>query len=478
MNSTVIKRSLRLSRLSPAVLFALALLTIGFSYLWLVPLFRPRGDFLWGYYRLKDILLGIPVGLTTLCAVVLLLTPGKYWLPVALRITTLSASALVLLFTCDVVYAFFVQGAWRPNFWLDQAHIARRYAAADPELGFVRRPLTSWRGYLPDLGRIVDYDTDENGFRNPVGQHTADIVFIGDSFTEAAQVSLDQTFVRQVGTASGLTVVNLGRGAYGPQQELIVLQRYGLSYTPRFVVWQLFEGNDLTDAAIFAKWQENPTQQAISLKDRYFQSSLLVEWLTKTRSVDSSIPLVTLFNRDGRSYRVRLRYAYDAEQPAKVPDGFAETTRSIEAGFRLCQAQGIELVIVLVPTMAHVLQPYISFDRSEDQAHYFPNGFGNDKHDFASRTAEFCNRIGCSFIDASKALQKAAATDIRNLYIPNDEHLDIAGHTVIAQVVLEWLRSNKALMPKTARSTVHIEDQLSIQLFDLIMRRQVALQLP
>ena len=60
-------------------------------------------------------------------------------------------------------------------------------------------------------------------------------------------------------------MINLARGAYGPQQELIVLKRYGLAYEPRFVVWQLFEGNDLVDAEAFAEWKKNPEQWSTSL---------------------------------------------------------------------------------------------------------------------------------------------------------------------------------------------------------------------
>jgi hypothetical protein len=55
-------------------------------------------------------------------------------------------------------------------------------------------------------------------------------------------------------------VVNLGRGAYGPQQELIVLKRYGLAYRPRVVIWQLFEGNDLADARQFSEWKARVRQ--------------------------------------------------------------------------------------------------------------------------------------------------------------------------------------------------------------------------
>ena len=89
--------------------------------------------------------------------------------------------------------------------------------------------------------------------------------------------------MRRVAQSTGLSVINLARGAYGPQQELIVLKRYGLSYEPRVVVWQLFEGNDLADAEAFVEWKKNPEQVVTSLKDRYLDNSLLHQLLTNTR---------------------------------------------------------------------------------------------------------------------------------------------------------------------------------------------------
>jgi hypothetical protein len=43
------------------------------------------------------------------------------------------------------------------------------------------------------------------------------------------------------------TVANLGQSAYGPQQELAVLKRFGASLGPRLCIWTFYEGNDLDD---------------------------------------------------------------------------------------------------------------------------------------------------------------------------------------------------------------------------------------
>jgi hypothetical protein len=189
------------------------LLAAAFLYFCILPLFRPRGDFLWGHYRLKDVYIGIPVALIALGAILVLVAPAAYRRSLSLRLTTVLMSLLFALAVCDAGYAFGVMRVGRANFWLDQAHISRRYSTADAELGFVRKPGVSWHGYVPDLNRVVEYRTDENGFRNSTVPQQADIVFIGDSYTEAAQVDESETLVRRVGQLTGLSVVNLGRGA-------------------------------------------------------------------------------------------------------------------------------------------------------------------------------------------------------------------------------------------------------------------------
>jgi hypothetical protein len=416
------------------------LLAAAFLYFWIVPLFRPRGEFLWGHYRLKDIYAGIPIVLITLCAGFILAVPKQRRRWFSMRLVTLTMGIMVALALCDAGYAFGVMRAARANFWLDQAHISRRYSAADSELGFVRKPGVSWRGYVAEVNRIVDYHTDENGFRNPAGQRQADIIFIGDSFTEAAQVDDHDTFVRRVAQATGLTAANLGRGAYGPQQELIVLKRYGLAYKPRAVIWQLFEGNDLTDAEEFAEWQSNPQQVTTSLKERYFNNSLLREWLMNTRSEEPAGPVVTLRYHDGTVRRVGLRNRHDPQQPATLHLGMHETLNAIAEGHRLCQANGIQLLFVNVPAMVRVMAPNISFDRPEDQNRYLPEPAPGQK-DFSQAIKEFCAQTRCNFVDSFDVLRQAATNGSDKLYIPNDEHLDLAAHDVMGQLITDWLKS-------------------------------------
>ena len=442
----------------PPLLWGLILLLLwaAFVYTWIVPLFRPAGPYLWGYYGWREIYTGIPIALGALCATAIAASPTRYRRQLALGLTVVCLSTTTAIFAADAIYTIGFVGVLKPDYWLDQAFISRRHNVADSELGFVRKPGISWSGNplereAPELvlqnrlyeeSRFVHYRTSENGFRNAPGQTRADIVFIGDSYTEGSQVSEEDTFVQRVGAAAGLKAVNLGRGAYGPQQEFTVLQRYGLGYQPRFVVWQLFDGNDLIDAGNFARWKENPAAPPTFLKYRYLGNSLITRLLFPTALVDPGVPTATLRYHDGAVRPLYLRYGYIPDQPAQNPVGLAETQRAIEAGYRLCESRGCHLLVVFIPTMLRVLEPFITFDRMTDRDRYLPAGRSED--DFGSRMADFCARLGCAYVDMFAALRSKALTENRYVYFPSDEHLGVQGHEVVAEAVLTWISSQTA----------------------------------
>jgi hypothetical protein len=433
-------------RLWPALLWAAAAWLLG------LPLVRPHGPFLWGHYRFLDLYLGLPVALAAVFTALVRLRPRDERRPLALRLAALWLSAVVFALLLDVAYALFVAGAWRADYWLDQAHISRRFSAPDAELGFVRKPGVVWRGRLAEDERSVEYRTDGHGFRNPPDRQSADVVFIGDSFTEAAQVAEDETFAERAARETGLTAANLGRGAYGPQQELIVLKRYGLAYKPRAVVWQIFEGNDVSDAENFARWRERPPPP-VSLARRYAENSLLQILLAGTRAAEQRPTPVTMRFSGGEERRIALRYRYEPGQAAAYPLGFAEMTRAIAEGYRLCRSEGVEMAVVFVPIMARVMEPWLKFEGREAQERWLAGGRTAQAADTAHRLAAFCAANGVTFLDTFPALRRRAEADNRDVYIPVDEHLDQAGHEAVARTVVVWLRETQRAQPARAAAS-------------------------
>jgi hypothetical protein len=450
LEDTRLTRGRRSARSLAAAFLFLALL-----YLWILPLARPRGYYLWGHYQLRDLYFGIPVALAAACVLGSRLAPAPRRREVALRLTTAALAAGLAIFGADGAYTLGYLKVWRADYWFDEMGIPRKDHLPDPELGFARRPLIHWRGRKSAVTHLIDYRTDEHGFRNPPGLRRADLVFIGDSFTEAVEVAEEASFPARVAAAgtraagAGWRAANLGRGSYGPQQELVVLRRYGLGFHPRVVIWQLFEGNDLRDAEEFLAWERDPHRVArVPLRQRYLDNSLLNMLFSTTlppTRPDPRMAPATVRYADGTSQRGGIFYRYVPDGPDRYPAGFAETKRSLETGDRLCRAQGVPMVVLLVPVLARVLAPHLVFDRPADRAAYLPGEGRPAPRDFNRRITELCGDLGCPVVDAYPALRARAEQEARGLYVLNDEHLDTVGHEVVAQALLEALRARGLL---------------------------------
>ncbi len=133
-----------------------------------------------------------------------------------------------------------------------------------------------------------------------------------------------------------------------------------------------------------------------------------------------------------------MRNRYEPDEPSTRRVGLTETMNAIEEGQHLCEANGIQVLVLFIPTMAHALAPNISFDRAEDQAEYLPERQPGVQ-DFGDAMRECCARVGCAFINMLDPLRQAEANGNRTLYIPNDEHLDVGGHDVVARTIVSWI---------------------------------------
>jgi lysophospholipase L1-like esterase len=73
------------------------------------------------------------------------------------------------------------------------------------------------------------------------------VAVLGDSFVEALQVSLDETFAARIERMLGLEVLNLGVSGYSTDNELRAFLARGRRYRPDVVVLLVFLGNDVME---------------------------------------------------------------------------------------------------------------------------------------------------------------------------------------------------------------------------------------
>jgi len=129
---------------------------------------------------------------------------------------------------------------------------------ADYYLGQAPRP--GAQGWQVSEGRAYIRFNDA-GFRDleHVRQKPDDtfrIAILGDSYADALQVPIQQTFWKVIEENLSrcpelanrkIEIINFGVSGYGTAQELIMLRRYGWAYAPDLVVLLFTTGNDLRD---------------------------------------------------------------------------------------------------------------------------------------------------------------------------------------------------------------------------------------
>ncbi|MFO0664266.1 MAG: SGNH/GDSL hydrolase family protein [Polyangiaceae bacterium] len=130
----------------------------------------------------------------------------------------------------------------------------------DARVGWKHKPnMSAWQR---QEGEAL-IETNSQGFRDR--EHTFDkppgtvrVAVLGDSFTEAHQVSFDEMFSTKLGTklascnatpfaGKKVEVLNFGASSYGTTNELMLLRDEVLKYHPDFVLLAFTTGNDLED---------------------------------------------------------------------------------------------------------------------------------------------------------------------------------------------------------------------------------------
>ena len=124
----------------------------------------------------------------------------------------------------------------------------------DAKRGWRTRPNFHYQGTKKDAGGLehnVEITTDPNGFR-AFGNTTSTrcrVLFIGDSFTFAKDVTQSAPFYAVAGSILDLEVFAYGADGYNTLQEYLVLDEWLDQIQPDVIVWQLcwndFIGNSL-----------------------------------------------------------------------------------------------------------------------------------------------------------------------------------------------------------------------------------------
>ncbi|MDW8270542.1 MAG: SGNH/GDSL hydrolase family protein, partial [Anaerolineae bacterium] len=125
----------------------------------------------------------------------------------------------------------------------------------DPITGWSLQPGVSGRSYNDVYEYDVSVQINDLGLRSPadIGYEKKEgvyrIMVLGDSFVEAMQVELEETFGQQLARILNekgyrVEVINAGVGGWGTDQELLWLRHEGYKYHPDLIILTIYPRND------------------------------------------------------------------------------------------------------------------------------------------------------------------------------------------------------------------------------------------
>jgi GDSL-like Lipase/Acylhydrolase. len=131
------------------------------------------------------------------------------------------------------------------------------FHTSDRDLGWKLKPGASgeWKGEGESFVRVNSQSLRDREHTKAKPPNTLRVAVLGDSFTEAIHVPIEQTFwsklERKLGNCEAVKgrkkveVINFGVQGYGTAQELVMLRKKVWDYHPDIVVLAVFIGNDV-----------------------------------------------------------------------------------------------------------------------------------------------------------------------------------------------------------------------------------------
>ena len=390
--------------------------------------------------------------------------------------------------------------------WEDGPRFGRRLRSRVTAVNEWRHGDIVRMGYVPVavsdgvLHRFT-FQTDEEGFRNARVRQRIDIAALGDSFTDAMTLPIEDAWPTRLERQTGLAVQNYGTAGFGPQQELLALKEYAARHHPRVVVLAYFAGNDLFDAEAFDEFTRSngavrravqgwQIKDVVSRADNWFLVSALRAtgtWasgferaearadsapaggshrsrLTPDGGTDAPAPAAGVtFDRgmftaavNGRAVRWAFMPPYlntltFSERDLAARQGWALTQQAISEMQDVARGVGARFMVMFLPFKSQVYLPWLARSPAapelpRDLQFYLPDNPGTPDvaQMLGNRLAQnrlmrqFCDEHGIPLLDTTDALTRAFTAG-ENVYFPDESHLNERGHAVVADTLAAYL---------------------------------------
>lgn len=378
------------------------------------------------------------------------LVRGERRRTVGFRLTAICLGVLVATAIGEAACWFWPAETMPGNPWLTvtRDQTGRRTS----KLVFERKPHLKWKGlsvgclavengHGDPYAEQVEFRTDHEGFRNGRDLAKADIVFLGDSHTEAGYLAEEKTFSSRVGHEMNLVARNLGRINHCPSEELVILEEFGLPCRPKFVVWQICEHNDLLDEVLYREWLEfgmPAVQPPASIRSEAWRSRSPTFRLFNFLRSRQEWPWQGEFtDAAGKKHPMLFVGPLTRAHRPQVSPGFPLLAQSLQQGVKLQGEHKFQLVVLLIPEKLRVMGHCVDFS-SETSKRLGPRWDLPHNQTLSFYLARLCGNWQVPFVDMTGPLKKLAAKG-EMVYLPYETHLSGSGHALVAEHLVEVL---------------------------------------
>ncbi|MGH7901013.1 MAG: hypothetical protein ACRENZ_04680, partial [Thermodesulfobacteriota bacterium] len=311
--------------------------------------------------------------------------------------------------------------------------------------------------------------TDEIGFCNPSGFYSQasniDVITIGDSFTWCNAVRSEDTWTKRLSDFSGLSTYNIGKGGMGLYEYLQILKGFGIQKSPRFVILNVYEGNDLRDDIRYQQSKYN----SIELNSNSSYSSFL-QGITELinsplgrysysfnlflAAIKNTIIYISSPTTGDMDFRYRLGFpgksipfnlensdldeVLHARLLLEKEIGFDVFTEALKIFVRLSKEHNFIPIVIYTPSAHTTYAAYVVFN--DPTLADVMQLFSNSQREFFRMKGK---ELGYVFIDLTPSLQAAAlSSNSQNLlYYRTNLHITKQAHEIIAKTLSESMQN-------------------------------------
>ena len=310
--------------------------------------------------------------------------------------------------------------------------------------------------------REYAYQTNKGVFR---------ILVLGDSFTEAFQVPLKDTFCKVLERSlnqgkKGFEVINAGLGGVGTDYELLFLKEEGYKYHPDLIITAFFP-NDIVEnyrsKAILDDPQSEPLlyygQRGIVTRVKQYLAdhshafnyfgSLVVKHLPSVKDSLVDLGLIGAVPIKEGHKGIHLHYlVLEAEYPPQMEQAWEITELLFERLSRKAESQGCRLAVVSIPFREQVYRSLWTAQLARPEMQR--REWNLDRPDELLGT--FLPQIGVPLLRLLPEFRKASARaalyhGVRDEV--SDGHWNAAGHELAGKLIYRWLVEEN-LIPTSA----------------------------